>query len=407
MNAPFAPVKPGTMVLRVLNGRLSGAEHRLHRGKFVRVGHGFEHDIVLRDPSARGVSLELDLGEGVACVRVAAGQVTLLGRPVAAGEQASLPPFVPMLVGAVAVAIGEPEDPRWDDAIRLAPMVAPAAPDAPALAPQRAAIPERVATRLYPMRGALALDRTWPAYAAAVAALLLLLLFAPPAVSWATRQLHDTAGEQAMLASAGFRDLKVEETRNGTIVRGIVKDDAALARLRQVVAEQLGPATLDVETMDGLAAAATDLLRAQGVDAEAIPRRGNALMVRAEFLPADRQADLARLIKEDVPGITRVDFATDGKRGDRDLQYFFSGSEYGLATFVDGDPGYITTADGTRWFAGATVPTGHRIVAIGNGRASFERDGRIEELVLGPSTPPSPAPSTPTPGGDTNGVTTQ
>jgi hypothetical protein len=35
------------------------------------------------------------------------------------------------------------------------------------------------------------------------------------------------------------------------------------------------------------------------------------------------------------------------------------------------------------------VPTGHRIVSIGNGRATFERDGRIEELVLGPSTPPA------------------
>ncbi len=76
-------------------------------------------------------------------------------------------------------------------------------------------------------------------------------------------------------------------------------------------------------------------------------------------------------------------------RGDRDLQYFFSGSEYGLATFVDGNPGYITTMDGTRWFAGAQVPTGHKIITIGNGRVSFERDGRVEELILGPETPPA------------------
>ena len=100
----------------------------------------------------------------------------------------------------------------------------------------------------------------------------------------------------------------------------------------------------------------------------------------------------SRLLTAFPPGVrvSRVHFAADPSRGDRDLQYFFSGSEYGLATFVDGNPGYITTADGTRWFAGAQVPTGHRIVTIGNGRASFERNGQIEELVLGPQTPPAP-----------------
>lgn len=388
MNAAFAPLMLGTMVLRVLSGRLSGAEHRLHAGKFVRVGHGFDHDIVLRDPATRGVSIELDLGDDVANVRVVAGQVSLFGRPVAAGEQVALPPYVPMMIGGFAVAVGDPGSERWEEARRLSSMVAPAQ-GPQEVAHERAAIGERVATRLYPMRGALSLERHWPAYSAIAAVLLLLIALAGPAAQWMSRQLRDPAAERATLAAAGFPELSVSEGPAGPVIRGIVRDDAALARLRMIVAERFGPATLDVDTMDGLAASATDLLRAQGVDGEAAPRRGNALLVTAEFLPADRQAELARLIRQDVPGIARVYFAADGKRGDRDLQYFFSGSEYGLATFVDGNPGYITTADGTRWFAGAQVPTGHRIVAIGNGRASFERDGRIEELVLGPNVPPA------------------
>lgn len=403
MNVPFAPLMVGTMVLRVLSGRLSGAEHRLHAGKFVRVGHGFDHDIVLRDPTTRGVSIELDLGDDVASVRVVAGQVSLFGRPVAAGEQVSLPPYVPMMIGGFAVAVGDPGSDRWEEAQRLSSMVAPAGA-AQEVAHERAAIGERMATRLYPMRGALSLERRWPAYAAAIAVLLLLFALAGPAAQWVSRQFHDPAADRSALAAAGFRDLTVTEGPSGPVIRGIVRDDAALARLRQLVAERFGPATLDVDTMDGLAASATDLLRAQGVDGEAAPRRGNALLVTAEFLPSDRQAELERLIRQDVPGVTRVYFAADGKRGDRDLQYFFSGSDYGLATYVEGDPGYITTADGTRWFAGAQVPTGHRIVSIGNGRASFERDGRIEELVLGPSAPPTQdKPSTA--GGQTTGGT--
>ena len=404
MNAPFAPLMVGTAVLRVLSGRLSGAEHRLHTGKFVRVGHGFDHDIVLRDPATRGVSLELDLGDEVATVRVVAGQIGLLGRPVTAGEQVALPPYVPMMIGDFAVAIGDPASDRWAETARLSSMITPVGGAPADVARQQAAIGERIATRLYPMRGALSLERRWPAYAAIAALLLLLLTLAAPAGQWVSRQLHDTSTDRMTLAAAGFGDLTVTEGPNGPIIRGIVKDDAALANLRMIVAQRIGMATLDVQTMEGLAAAATDLLRAQGVDGEAVPRRGHSLLINAEFLPADRQAELARLIKEDVPGISRVQFAADAGRGDRDLQYFFSGSEYGLASFVDGDPGYITTADGTRWFAGAQVPTGHRIVAIGHGRATFERDGRIEELVLGPSLPPAQD-QTVTEGGEISGET--
>lgn len=390
MNAPFLSPVLGKPVLRVLGGRLRGAEHRLHPGKFVRIGHGLDHDIVLRDPTTRGLSIELHLGDDMANVRVVAGQIGLLGRPVGAGEQVALPAYVPMLLGSIAVAIGDPASDRWEESARLSTMIAPADELQGMAVPQRAALGERVATRLYPMRGALAFDRQWPVYAVLAAILLLLVALAAPATRWVSRQLHDSAADQSVLAAAGFGSLKVTEGPGGAIIQGIVKDDAALARLRLLVAQRIGGATLDVDTMDGLAAAATDLLRAQGVDGEAIPRRGNALLVTAEFLPADRQAELARLIREDVPGVSRVHFAADPARGDRDLQYFFSGSEYGLATFVDGDPGYITTADGTRWFAGAQVPTGHRIVTIANGRASFERNGQIEELVLGPQTPPAP-----------------
>ncbi|MBB5710905.1 hypothetical protein [Sphingomonas xinjiangensis] len=401
MNAPFAPLMVGTTVLRVLSGRLSGAEHRLHAGKFVRVGHGFDHDIVLRDASTRGVSMEVALGDDVARVRVIGGRVMLLGRPVLDGEEVALPPYVPMRIGVFAVAIGDPRSTRWEEAARLSTMLSPQTDAEP---PERAGIGERVATRLYPMRGALSLGRQWPLYGVVAALFLLVTLAAAPASHWIARQFRDAGIDRAMLASAGFGDLKVSDGPDGTVIRGTVKDDAALARLRMIVSDRIGPAILDVDTMEGLAASATDLLRAQGVDGEAKARRGNALMVSAEFLPADRQIELAKLIKQDLPAVSRVYFAADAKRGDRDLQYFFSGSQFGLATFVDGDPGYLTTADGTRWFAGAQVPTGHRIIAIGQGRASFERDGQVEELVLGPSTPPAPDQSIPV-SGETSGVT--
>ena len=402
MNAPFPPpLMVGNMILRVIAGRSKGAEHRLHAGKFVRIGHAFDHDIVLRDASTKGLSLELHLGADVATIRMVAGEAGLLGRPVAAGEDASLPAFVPLTLGAFTIAIGEADSARWVEAERLSTMIAPVAAE-PAAAAQQADLSERLATRLYPLRDAIAVERNWPYYGVLAAVVLLLVIAGGPATRWVSGQFTNVQSHQAVLASAGFRTLTVTDgpAGQGPMIIGVVKDDADLARLRTLVAERIGRATIDVDTMQAMAASATDLLRAQGVDADARPMRGNSLLVTTEFLPVDRQDELAKLIRRDLPAVTRVAFATSSARGDRDLQYFFSGGPFGLATFVDGAPGYIVTADGTHWFAGSQVPTGHKILAIGNGRASFERDGRIEELTLGtaaptaPSEPVSPPPTT-------------
>jgi type III secretion protein D len=396
MNAPFPPpLMVGNMILRVIAGKSKDAEHRLHPGKFVRIGHAFDHDIVLRDASTKGLSLELHLGADVATIRVVAGAVGLLGRPVAAGEDASLPAFVPLTLGAFVIAIGDADSDRWAEVARLSTMIAPVAAE-PAAAPQ-ADLSERLATRLYPLREAMAVERNWPFYGVVAALVLLLIIAGGPATRWISGQFTNVQSHQAVLASAGFRNLTVTDgpTGQGPMIIGVVKDDADLARLRTVVGDRIGRATIDVDTMQAMAASATDLLRAQGVDADARPMRGNSLLVTTEFLPVDRQDELSKLIRRDLPGVTRVAFTTSSMRGDRDLQYFFSGGPFGLATFVDGAPGYIVTADGTHWFAGSQVPTGHNIVAIGNGRASFERDGRIEELILGTAAPPAPVAPTP------------
>ena len=43
-------------------------------------------------------------------------------------------------------------------------------------------------------------------------------------------------------------------------------------------------------------------------------------------------------------------------------------------------PGWVRTADGTRYFEGAMLPTGHRILAILSDRVQIERDGVASTL---------------------------
>jgi type III secretion protein D len=51
-----------------------------------------------------------------------------------------------------------------------------------------------------------------------------------------------------------------------------------------------------------------------------------------------------------------------------------------VAAIVPGDSPYVATADGTRYFIGALLPTGHRVEAIEPHRVVLSRDGRESEL---------------------------
>jgi len=53
-----------------------------------------------------------------------------------------------------------------------------------------------------------------------------------------------------------------------------------------------------------------------------------------------------------------------------------------VASIVAGMQPYVVTQDGTRYFIGALLPTGHRILAIEGGRVELEREGQNTALAF-------------------------
>jgi hypothetical protein len=399
MNAHSTPLHSDTLVLRVLEGRQAGAEYRLAQGLSVTIGHGFQHDIVLRIPAEKDISIRLDIGSAVMGLTVVAGKAMLLGRPLTAGDQAQLPLYVPLKIGGVCFAIGNLDSQRWTEAQQLGdtaglphkanevdeagePLPAALAETPPAgIADQAQGVLQVMKHSLGPIGDAIAVERRWPIYAIVAATLLIAALLFNPISSWMGEQYFGASAAQQMVRDAGYRDITVSETTEGSLLfKGLVRDDAQLTQLRGLISEKQPNAVIDVTTLDGLAASVTDMLMAQGIDAKARPGRRKSLVIDSEYLPGDRQDELAAQIRKDMPLLGSVLFQINPKRGEPMLQYFFATKEYGIASFIDGDPAYIATANGDKWLKGATVPTGHVIIEIGNGRVRFERDGRIEEL---------------------------
>ncbi|MGK6325163.1 hypothetical protein ACMGDM_19020 [Sphingomonas sp. DT-51] len=375
---PMPPL--ASPLLRVLTGRLAGAEYRLHAGRSVTVGHGFENDVVLRGRATQGLVMELHVGAEL-LLRVRSGAIDVLGRSLAAGEELILPAYLPVRLGDLAIAVGGDDPARWAEAATMA------SHGAATLAPElllrpRSPLADRIAARAVPW---LRLGRgRIMAGAAGLIALLALSVGVPVADAWHTAAARDPAKVRRQLATAGFGALDVARDPGGAgvLVTGAVATDRDAERLRAYVAARLPDALVEVESAAALAAAATDMLRANGVAAEARPLGARAIAVEGEFLPHDRQRELSALLRRDIPGLRRIDYrATDGGGSD-ELRHFFNSPQYGAASFVDGDPGYIVTADGSRWFDGAILPTGHRLVAVGHGRVTLERGGQVDVISM-------------------------
>jgi type III secretion protein D len=389
VNAAVSMTAASALVLRVLNGRLKGAEHRLHAGKYIRVGHSFDHDVVLRGNGTNGASAELHLLDDIATIKMVAGQAILLGRPIAAGEEAHLPFFVPVSIGEYTIAVGDAQADRWTEAEALMASMGPivtTTPDddaSPPMTTQANAL-ERAATRLSPLREWFDTKPNWPKLGIFAAIALFVLAAIGPVWSWLDDSFRGPDQAQSVLKAAGYPGLHIvrDDGNHRLVVQGTLRTDADLAKLRSFVATNFDTAIVDVETTEAHAAAATEILTSQGIDAQAKPVATGTLLIDGEFLPQDKQIAVRKMLQGDLPAVKTIRFKTNDARGERGLQYFFASTEFGIATVIEGDPSYILTADGTRWFVGATVPTGHKILSIGSDRISFEREGRVDELVL-------------------------
>lgn len=367
--------------LRVLNGRLAGAEHRLPIERSVSVGHSFENDVVLRGEATAGVSAELHLSEHGVMLRVLTGSLGVLGRAAEAGEELLLPLYLPVTLGDYAFAVGADDAARWDEAAEIAgQMAAPPAPDA--LARPRVPMGQRLAARVAPWRRAG--RRRWAVATGAIGALVLAGIAVPVVEEWQEARDRDPAHVRRQLAEAGFGSLAVAADPGGAgvLITGAVSTDREAERLQAYAAERFPGSLVEVDSASALAADATDVLRAQGVAAQAQPLAAGAIVVTGDYMPADKQAELTALLRRDLPALRRVTFRPLPGHGSDDLRHFFNSPTYGAASFVDGDPGFIVTGDGSRWFAGAVLPTGHRLVSVGRGRVTLERGGRTEVLTM-------------------------
>lgn len=371
-------VEIDALVLKVLAGRVRGASAPLERGQTVTVGHGLDADIVLRDPSAQGVRLKLKARADAADLELLEGSVVLLGHELTAPAQALLPLYLPLMIGDNAVAIGDPDSPRWSEAERILTAARPAENDEDDGAP----VGQSWQYLLNNTNALVARSVKFvPVLLIAIITVSALFAISSGVPVWPRTQPRP-AKVQGVLQDEGFVDLAVTKTTDGDLrIEGVVASDADRARLQRIMTAHDWQPRLLIQTQEGMARQVEDLYLANGVQASA--RSAGAGLVRLDVMGSNPEeaGRLQRLAMTEVKGVRRIEIsmlpgADEGGRFE-DMQ---EGGGKRVVSVIGGPRGHVTTADGARYFPGAVLPTGHRIVSIEETKVMVERNGSRSEL---------------------------
>lgn len=372
--------EPPAAILAVVGGPRAGARQALPADTRITISTGWHADVVLRDRTQSfRASLTLPSG-GVPRLQVEEGEAALLGVPVRAGESCLWPAFTPLSVGPHCLAHGPEASPRWADAAQLAQALAAGQPQeaAPDAETETAGdLPGRIRAALARLPAG---RRRLLSGGVAVAALGAALLTTPGAGVPHMLGSHVPAARQ-ILADEGLDGLELDRDPVGIIrVSGAVADRDALGRAAARLQAARIPYRLDLLSGADLASAAEDIARQAGVPA--VARAIGPASIELTVAPMDEatRTRLMHALRADLPGLGDVRLREGLAAPDPAPPRTVSEAAKRIATVVAGDPGYVLTADGARYFTGALLPSGHVLQRIEDGAILVERNGAITRI---------------------------
>jgi len=358
--------------LRVLDGPQRGANAPLTAGVGCVLAAdasqpGIAADIVLREEQAPPAAVRITPEATHALIEVLHGEVQLGGQVLAAGALAPWPRHAPLQVGRARVAFGLACEDEW-------PIAADGATD-----PAAAGNAETAVARPPLRRRA----EVWLAGVGVVVLLLCAgslgmarLVVTPPPVA----KLDPPSIAQA-LKDSEFAVLSATPRADGRIaLSGRLATLAQRGRLDAWLAARQVAAAIDVQVDEAVAREVTEVFRVNGVAAQVRSAGPGKLLAEAAERDATKLARAEEAVRRDVRGFEQLTLRNTAEPVPPPAPPVVDDPGKRIASIVPGEPAYVVTVDGARYFVGALLPSGHRIRQVAQQQLTLERDGRESTL---------------------------
>jgi len=214
---------------------------------------------------------------------------------------------------------------------------------------------------------------------ACVGALWMARVAAAPAVAPAEPALSLPAA----LRAGEFAMLEANTAADGrTTLRGRLPTLAQRAQLDAWLAGRGFTPKVEVWVDEALAHDVTEVFRVNGVSVRTQVAGAGRFAAEAVEPNADKLNRAADVVRRDVRGLQALEVRNTAKPAPPPAPPVSDDPGKRIASLVPGDPGYLVTADGSRYFIGAQLPTGHRITQIDKSRVTLELHGQSSTLDL-------------------------
>jgi type III secretion protein D len=378
--------------MRVLAGPQTGARLTLKTGASVDVGslESSGCQVVLRDPLVREQRVRLHVRSSDVRIEVLAGEVDLAGQRLVAPCSVNWPLFMPLQIGETVLAVGHASsanDRHWAGALQRA--LATNDSDGPTVLDPRTSAhhdPEAASQSSPPRRS----FEVWLAVGGAVltlaAASLWSVVSLTPAAAAPTASVAQRS-KQLLQASSAFAGLKLvapAQAHEPIGIQGNLLTLADRAKLERALADAQIDAALQVRVGEEIDMAIRDVYRMHGITAQtSLPSALSdvgSVQVKTQERDEQRLQNISTIAQRDVTGLVHLQVANTLPQVVAPAPPVVDDPGKRVASIVTGATPYVVTADGTRYFIGALLPSGHRIAAISDQQVMLDKDHKLTPL---------------------------
>lgn len=363
---------PTLYELRVVRGDPCGATAPVAVGVPVRIGDDFDSDVVLHDERDEPVRMTLtltsqDAQAGIE-LRVEQGAVHSGSNTWQAGDVVRLPLYCAIRLGRIELAVGRVGAVQWMALLQPGESSADVTSDDVAATAGRSTARSGWVHRL--LMSVLALM-------VASLGMLALASAVAPDVPSPPDQAHRV---QALLQARGFTGLSVRTNETGVVVSGYLDTTEQRTRAEQALMAEGLRVQWQLWVNEQVVSSVREVYRLHGMPADITAVGPGIVRVLTEHPDPARVEHVESIVRRDVPGVHELKTSNQAPaRGPSPIPVVDDPGKR-VAAVIPGDPSYVVTADGTRYFEGALLPTGHRIVSIEGEAVQLEREGQSSAL---------------------------